>query len=123
VGDAANLVDPFSGEGIYAAVKSGRLAAQHITRGLAAGDLSFRSYGPQIEKEFTRDYGYAQTLGRVFYRMPVTLLKVYVQSKPLHRFTEDLAHADMDYHALVSRSLRKVPRFLFYKAIRKVKGQ
>jgi len=30
VGDAAGLVDPFSGEGIRYAIKSGKLAAQAI---------------------------------------------------------------------------------------------
>jgi geranylgeranyl reductase family protein len=120
VGDAANLVDPFSGEGIYAAIKSAGLAAQAIVRGLNTGDLEFDAYGAQIQKEFTRDYQYAMRLGRVFYRMPVALLKIYVQSQPLHRFTEDLAHADMDYHALVSRALKKAPRFFLHQATKKL---
>lgn len=122
VGDAANLVDPFSGEGIYAAIKSGGLAAQHIARGLDAGVLDFAKYTIQIQHEFTRDYRYAQKLGRVFYRMPVRLLNIYTESKLLHLFTEELAHADLDYHALVSKSLQKAPRYFLNKAIQKIRG-
>lgn len=40
VGDAAGLVDPFTGEGIGNAMISGRLAAQHALRCFEAGDFS-----------------------------------------------------------------------------------
>lgn len=115
VGDAANLVDPFSGEGIYAAIKSGKLAAEHIRRGLDTGELTFESYTQQIRADFTRDYRYARGLAQVFFRAPVTLLQLYAQAKPLHLFTAELAHADMDYHAVVLKSLARAPRFLRYK--------
>ncbi len=114
VGDAGNLVDPFSGEGIYAAIKSGKLGAEHIARGFQSGDLTFAGYTAQIQKEFTRDYRYAARLSQVFYRLPVPLLKVYAQAKPLHTFTEAIAHADMDYHAMIFDSLKQAPRY-FYK--------
>lgn len=120
VGDAANLVDPFSGEGIYAAVKSGKLGAEHIVRGLNEDDLEFAAYTQQIQKEFTRDYGYAAKLSQVFYRIPIPLLKLYAQAKPLHRFTEEIAHADMDYHAVIGKSLKQAPRFFFKKAMQKL---
>ncbi len=122
VGDAANLVDPFSGEGIYAAVKSGGLAAAHILRGLVTGNFDFSEYMTQIQNEFTRDYGYAQKLGAVFYRAPVTLLKIYQQSDLLRRFTQEIAHADMDYHTVIGKSLRQAPRFFLSKAIQKIRG-
>lgn len=122
VGDAANLVDPFSGEGIYAAVKSGKLAGEHIARGLDTGDLTFSDYMRQIQKEFTRDYGYAESVGQLFYRMPLPLLKTYASAKAMHAFTADLAHADMDYHALVAKSLRKVPKYLLRQAANKARA-
>lgn len=119
VGDAANLVDPFSGEGIYAAIKSGGLAAQHIARGLNAGSLDFVGYTTQIQKEFTRDYRYARGLGTVFYRMPVPLLKVYSHAKLLHKFTAEIARADMDYHTVIGKALRHAPRYVFKQALHK----
>lgn len=42
VGDAAALIDPFSGEGIGNAMVSGRLASDVITKALRAGDVSER---------------------------------------------------------------------------------
>jgi flavin-dependent dehydrogenase len=39
-GDAAGFLDPFTGEGIYAALRSAEIAADVGARGLAAGNLS-----------------------------------------------------------------------------------
>lgn len=122
VGDAANLIDPFSGEGIYAAIKSGKLAAEHIVRGLASGDLSFSGYSAQVQAEFTRDYGYAWRLAQIFYRAPSPFLRLYSDSKVLQRFTEQIAHADMDYHTLVVNSLRRAPGYFAHKLGRAFRG-
>ncbi|HZQ06674.1 MAG TPA: geranylgeranyl reductase family protein [Anaerolineae bacterium] len=120
VGDAANLVDPFSGEGIYAAIKSGKLGAAAILNGLQHGDLQFDSYTAQIQKEFTRDYRYAATLANIFYRIPSRLLSIYAQAKPLHLFTEEIANAEMDYHALAIKALRQAPIYFYKKTVQRI---
>jgi flavin-dependent dehydrogenase len=43
VGDAADFYDPFTGEGIFAALRGAELAAARLLPALAAGDLSRRS--------------------------------------------------------------------------------
>ncbi|MBW1988820.1 MAG: geranylgeranyl reductase family protein [Deltaproteobacteria bacterium] len=55
VGDAASFVDPLTGEGIYYALKSGRMAAEAICRTVAAGDppaASSRRYEAAWRKAF-----------------------------------------------------------------------
>lgn len=60
VGDAAYLIDPFTGEGIGNALYSGRMAAQHAAAALETGDLSaaalsaydehvYRVLGPELQ--------------------------------------------------------------------------
>jgi geranylgeranyl reductase family protein len=115
VGDAANLVDPFLGEGIFAALKSGKLAAEHILKNLNAGNLDFASYTRHIQKEFTRDYRYANVLGYIFYRLPLPMLRLYQQAKPLHTFTEEIVRAEMNYGMLTRRALCQAPRFMYKK--------
>ena len=46
VGDAADFFDPFTGEGIFAALRGGRLAADTLLAALAAGDVSRRALAP-----------------------------------------------------------------------------
>lgn len=53
MGDAAGLVDPFSGEGIGQAMTSGRLAAQTVLHGLKTGKGSVRDlqgYSQQLQR-------------------------------------------------------------------------
>ncbi len=50
VGDAAGLVDPFSGEGIGNAMTSGKIAAQCADEALAAGDTSASALARYDEK-------------------------------------------------------------------------
>ncbi len=53
VGDAAGLVDPFTGEGIHAAMRSGVLAARAIDHALKGADSHpANDYGRCIEREF-----------------------------------------------------------------------
>ena len=58
-GDAAGLADPFLGEGIYYAIRSGQLAAQALHKSLETGiDLS--SYILAVNEEIIADFAYAR---------------------------------------------------------------
>lgn len=70
IGDAAALIDPFSGEGIGNAMVSGRLAAAQATKALASGDLSKKGLLPyeaavraELDRELQMSYK-LQKLGR-----------------------------------------------------------
>jgi len=55
VGDAASLVDPFSGEGVGNALVSGEMAAQHIMEGKTASDYQvalWKALGPELTNSF-----------------------------------------------------------------------
>jgi geranylgeranyl reductase family protein len=70
VGDAAGLVDPFTGEGLLGAVVSGQLAAEPVARA-AAGDLAaLQEYQRAIDRELMPELLEARVLLRVFDRMP-----------------------------------------------------
>ncbi len=69
-GDAASLVDPFSGEGIYYAVQSGFIAAETICSEIPNdGSLSDR-YTDRINEEIVIDFSYARRLAMFFFRAP-----------------------------------------------------
>jgi geranylgeranyl reductase family protein len=46
VGDAADFYDPFTGEGIFAALRGGRLASRAVVRALASGSASRLALAP-----------------------------------------------------------------------------
>jgi flavin-dependent dehydrogenase len=52
VGDAADFFDPFTGEGIYAALRGGEMLAAHL---LAAGDVADRAGVDRAVRDYDRD--------------------------------------------------------------------
>jgi flavin-dependent dehydrogenase len=69
VGDAARLVDPFLGEGIYYAIQSGQHAAQTIlAEGSRNGDLS--SYRTAVSRTIIPELEAAGRLSRTAHRAP-----------------------------------------------------
>jgi geranylgeranyl reductase family protein len=69
VGDAAHLADPFLGEGIYYAVRSGRLAASAVLQGAGGTETAVR-YANSIEAQVWPDLIAASRVASLFHRMP-----------------------------------------------------
>lgn len=100
VGDAAGLIDPFTGEGIGNAIRSGRVAAEHITKAFAAEDFSAtfqRNYDREIYRRMGKELriGYIlQQLCRFPWLFNLVIRKA-ARSRYWHAFLAD-AIADID---------------------------
>jgi flavin-dependent dehydrogenase len=69
-GDAAGLVDPLSGEGIYAAIYSGREVAGAVSRLLSGEIGSLSSYADVIDRELMPDLEASRRFQDCFYLVP-----------------------------------------------------
>lgn len=69
VGDAARLADPFLGEGIYYAIRSGSLAAGALVAGRDAADAVLR-YESAIAEAIWPDLRAASRIASLFHRTP-----------------------------------------------------
>ncbi len=86
VGDAAGVVDPFTAEGIYYAIRSGQIAAEEIARAFQrGGGLDVSPYTRRINAEINSDFRYAWLLTQIFFRMPHLSYHIFRRSK----FTQD----------------------------------
>ncbi len=68
LGDAAGLIDPFTGEGIGNAIRSGRVAAEHINRCFKANDFSARfnkAYENEIYKRMQKEFRMSRVLQKL----------------------------------------------------------
>jgi flavin-dependent dehydrogenase len=70
VGDAADFFDPFTGEGIYSALRGGELLADHVTEVLAApspalADAALREYDRARRREFGGKWLVERVIGAV----------------------------------------------------------
>jgi geranylgeranyl reductase family protein len=70
VGDAAGLVDPMSGEGIFAAFVSGRLGAEAVGRFLDGREPDLWSYEAAVERELMHDIRAAGLLRDAYHYTP-----------------------------------------------------
>jgi len=71
IGDAAALVDPFLGEGIYYAIRSGQLAAMAIGEALATRQpAALADYEEQVDGEIYREFRPARSLSVFLYAFP-----------------------------------------------------
>lgn len=71
VGDAAGLLEPFTGEGIGYAVRSGQLAAEAIEAFLKQEASDLTLYTALLDQELTPELLSAQQFVRVFNRFPL----------------------------------------------------
>jgi geranylgeranyl reductase family protein len=70
LGDAAGLVDPFSGEGIYSAVRSAQLAAPYLADFLKNGFSSFQPVQEEIDRTLTPELECSRLFRELFRRWP-----------------------------------------------------
>lgn len=70
IGDAAGLVDPFIGEGIYYAVRSGELAAEAIALARSAPTPDLTEYQRMVAREISPEFAAARSIGRFVYSFP-----------------------------------------------------
>lgn len=65
VGDAAGLVDPLTGEGIYYALRSSYLAVSPILNLLEGKSGDLAQYDESINREFLQEFQIARTLRKM----------------------------------------------------------
>lgn len=119
-GDAASLVDPFTGEGIANAIRSGRIAASHILKCFEQNNFS-TSFHEQYDKEIYHRMGKELRLSRTLQQLcnyPWLfnfVVRKANENQRVHEFLVDaLAHVDKK-KSLASPSFYY--RLLFNKSV------
>ena len=115
VGDAAGLVDPITGEGLYYAMRSGDLASQ-VVLDEAHGILEkAAAYRASLAREFATDLEFASTLARrlflgtfLFSSVPARMVQ-FMRRSPLFRdLMQDLFAGTQPYLELRGRLKRNL---------------
>lgn len=83
VGDAANLIDPLTGEGIYYAVKSGQMAAEAIVKAVKGDQKGIAGYRESLECTLLADLTVALRLSKAIYRFPRLAYTVFTSNEGL----------------------------------------
>jgi flavin-dependent dehydrogenase len=100
-GEAGNLVDPLTGEGIYYALRSGHLAAQ-AAAGLLRHGRPLSHYRNRIRREIQEDLRYARFLARFIYRHPALSFRLLLRNSLLCRWFIEVGAGLRTYRSLVA---------------------
>lgn len=110
-GDAAGLVDPVTGEGIYYAIRSGDVAAATVLEKAPAARES--AYRTQLQHEFLDDLTYGAHLSKRLFcesifgaSMTARMIQLMRRSPRLAQVVEDLFEGSQDYLTLKSRLMQ-----------------
>jgi geranylgeranyl reductase family protein len=115
VGDAAGLVDPITGEGLYYAMRSGDLASRAVlndAHGFAEKAAAYRS---MVTHEFALDLEFAAMLAKrvflgnfMFKSVPARMVQFMRKSPRFRALMQDLFAGTQPYNELRGRLLRNL---------------
>lgn len=112
VGDAAGLVDPLTGEGIYYAMRSGELAAEALAASQVppAGASVGALYTKLLHEDFVGELELAAKLARVFYlgetglgTVPQRMIQFARHNARIRQLLQDLVSGAQNYSGLRDR--------------------
>lgn len=115
VGDAAGLVDPFTAEGIYYAIRSGQIAAEEVVKLLQTSDdertlaTGLSSYTRRINAEINSDFRYAWLITQIFYRIPHLAYRMFVKSGALQGALNAVSDGALSYRKMMRSQLSHLP--------------
>jgi geranylgeranyl reductase family protein len=95
IGDAAGLVDPVSGDGIFEAFLSGRLAAEAVTDLLEGRAEGLESYGERLTKQLATHLWASWGVKAALDRFPRTTFAL-ARSRIVWRTVERLVRGEID---------------------------
>lgn len=100
VGDAAALVDPLSGEGIWAAFVSGRLAAEEAEKLLRGTAASFDDYARALESVMGEEIVASRRLMSILQRLPAFTVLMVKYNGAFWRYLQQIIRGELTYPEL-----------------------
>ena len=118
IGDAAGLVDPITGEGLYYALRSADLAAKALLADL--GGLAEQAYRRMLRRDFAADLEFGSRLAKrvflgrfLFGSVPARVVQFTRRSSRFSGVMQDLFAGTQPYLGLKNRLLRNLNGSLY----------
>jgi geranylgeranyl reductase family protein len=110
-GDSAGLINPFFGDGILHALKSGQIAAKCILENNA------KSYTAEIAREFRTNMNSALKLAKVFYRWPHVCYRYGVKRPGATRSATRLICGEAVFKDIARKAINRLRRAMIEEGI------
>jgi geranylgeranyl reductase family protein len=110
VGDAANLADPWLGEGLFYALASGRMAAEAITNQFQGSSTDLSSYSYQVNSTLVREFLFARRFSLLVNALPYLNTTILKASHTLQNLIIDLLRGEKSYEQTWREIKTLIPR-------------
>lgn len=118
-GDAAGFVDPFYGEGLAYAIRSGQLAAETVDGILKNKGINLSDYKKRCNKEFGKNLYYSLLLSRLMHKMPNTLFTLFTTKGNLLEKYLEVPALKRTYKSYLLWLLPRLPFYLTQQLFKK----
>ncbi len=112
VGDAANLADPWMGEGISYAVVSARLAAEQMYSALQSREFDLSGYTNLVNASITPQLISARLFARAVYALPELGSELLSKSPFMQQMVFDVIRGDRSFREMTTALLLGMPRIV-----------
>jgi flavin-dependent dehydrogenase len=103
LGDAAGLADPLTGEGIYNAILSAKLAAPAIEESLISGEVRLLDYRKSVEEKIVSEMRIAYVFSKVLAQLPHILFRLLKRDERIWRGCCHLLRGETDYSTMKNK--------------------
>jgi geranylgeranyl reductase family protein len=112
VGDAANLADPWMGEGISYAVVSARLAAEQMFNALGSNQIDLSGYTNLINASITPQLLSARLFAKAIYSLPELCSDLISRSPYMQQMVFGVIRGDRTFIEMTTALLLGMPRIV-----------
>jgi len=112
VGDAANLADPWLGEGIYPAVLSARLAASVMAAALNSDRSDLCEYTRLVHALIVKQQRHAAYFAQIVYRFPWQCSQLLSRSPRMQDLVFSAIRGNRNFQQMSAELVRSLPRIL-----------
>ncbi|MEW6054831.1 MAG: geranylgeranyl reductase family protein [Nitrospirota bacterium] len=114
VGDAAGLADPFIGEGIAYAIRSGKLAALTIADSLKKGilpDKATAAYESACKQFIVREISFSWKMTKIIYQFPDLFLRLFASDKRILQKYLEIPSCRIHYRNFLLWLITRLPLY------------
>ena len=112
LGDAANLADPWLGEGIYYAIRSAFLAAEVIVDVIDNATVDLSAYTVRVHQEIVRQLAYARSFAGMVYRLPRFGTNLLARSSIMQDIVFGAIRGDYSFQQMTKNLVWRMPNIL-----------
>ena len=120
VGEAGNLVDPFTAAGIYPSILSSMLLSEVIVKNLKSETVNLAQYNELLEDKLYDEFRYARTLSNIFYPFLPLINRVILREEFINYLLELAQEGYISYKKIFKRveSTRRIPVKIAYALVK-----